>query len=225
MAFGVMAAMVAMKMVQGAQAAKSASMQSVAQNKMVSAYNAKVMQSTMDQVTEINLQRAQQRQQTTAAMYNAGLQGQSARDQVTLQAAATDTIGASVNDAIKTVNQKQDQATASAQDQYMRAIDQSNLMITKTIGDGSASMKDAVDDKGTQILNQAGMEAAGSVLGYFAGNMASGTTSAASGASSATADAGSSSSIDLWGRNADTTAGDNPFGLKFSFNSSNLLGN
>ena len=224
MAFGVMAAMVAMKMVQGAQAAKSASMQSVAQNKMVSAYNAKVMQSTMDQVTEINLQRAQQRQQTTAALYNAGLQGQSARDQITLQAAATDTIGASVNDAIKTVNQKQNQAEGSAQDQYMRAIDQSNLMITKTVGDGSASMKDAVDDKGTQILNQAGMEAAGSVLGYFAGQAASSTTPATSGADVSAAQ-GTSTSTDLWGRNADASAGNNPFGLKFSFNSSNLLGN
>lgn len=225
MAFGVMAAMVAMKMVQGAQAAKSASMQSVAQNKMVSAYNSKVMQSTMDQVTEINLQRAQQRQQTTAAMYNAGLQGQSARDQVTLQAAASDTIGASVSDAIQTVNQKQDQATGSARDQFSRAIEQSNLMIKKTVGDGSASMRDAVDDKGTQILNQAGMSAAGSVLGYFAGQMASGTDSAAATSTNATPDAGAATSTDLWGRNADTTAGNNPFGLKFSFNSSNLLGN
>lgn len=224
MAFGAMAAMVAMKLVQGAQAAKAASMQSVAQNKMVMAYNSKVMQSTMDQVTELNLQRAQQRQQTTAAIYNAGLQGQSARDQITLQAAATDTIGASVNDAIKTVNQKQSQAAGSAQDSFMRAIDQSNLMLNKIVGDGSAGMKDAVDDKGTQIMNQAGYEAAGSVLGYFAGGLAGGTASAAPGAAATAASSNTSSAMDLWGRNADATAGSNPFGLKFSFNSSNLLG-
>lgn len=224
MAFGAMAAMVAMKMVQGAQAAKAASMQSVAQNKMVMAYNSKVMQSTMDQVTELNLQRAQQRQQTTAAIYNAGLQGQSARDQITLQAAATDTIGASVNDAIKTVNQKQSQAAGSADDSFMRAIDQSNLMLNKIVGDGSAQMKDAVDDKGTQIMNQAGMEAIGSVAGYFAGSLAGGTNSAAAATSAAPSTAAATSSVDLWGRNSDALAGSNPFGLKFSFNSSNLLG-
>lgn len=224
MAFGVMAAMVAMKMVQGASAAKSASMQSVAQNKMVAAYNSKVMQSTMDQVTEVNMQRAQQRQQTTAALYNAGLQGQSARDQITLQSAATDTIGASVNDAIKTVNQKQSQAVGSAQDSYIRAIDQSNLMIKKITADGSNSMKDAVDDKGTQILNQAGMEAAGSVLGYFGGQLASGATSAAPAAGVSAAQGTSTSAMDVWGRNSDAAAGNNPFGLKFSFNSSKLLG-
>lgn len=224
MAFAAMAAMVAMKMVQGAQQAKAASLQSVAQNKMVSAYNSKVMQSTMDQVTELNLQRAQQRQQTTAAIYNAGLQGQSARDQITLQASAADTIGASVNDAIKTVNQKQSQAVGSADDSYMRAIDQSNLMLNKIVGDGSASMKDAVDDKGTQILNQAGFEAAGSVAGYFAGSLAGGTTSPASDAATTASTGNAASSMDLWGRNADAAAGSNPFGLKFSFNSSNLLG-
>ncbi|UNA01118.1 putative internal virion protein [Erwinia phage Loshitsa2] len=225
MAFGVMAAMVALKMAQGASAAKQASMQSVAQNKMVSAYNAKVMQSSMDQVTELNMQRAQQRQQTTAAMYNAGLQGQSARDQISLQAAASDTIGASVNDAIKTVNQKQSQAVGSAQDSFVRAIDQSNLMLKKVLGDASASMKDAVDDKGTQILNQAGMEAAGSVLGYFGGQMAGGTVSPGTAAPTSTAATTSTGATDLWGRNADAGAGNNPFGLSFKFQSSNLLGN
>lgn len=220
--FGVMAAQVAMQMVQASQQAKLASQQSVAQNKMIAAYNSKVMQSTMDQVTQINMQRAQQRQQTTAAMYNAGLQGQSARDQITLQAAATDTVGASVNDAVKTVNAKVGQAVGSAQDQYSRAIDQSNLMVTKLTGDGAASMKDAVDDKSTQIMNQAAWSAAGSVVGSLAGQAASSSNSS-SDSITTTGSSSTGGSTDLWGKNSSSSGGSNPFGLSFKFESSNLL--
>jgi len=225
MGWYVVAAKVAMQMIQGASAAKQAARQNVAQNKMIQTYNSKVMYETLQQVTQINLERAQNRQQTTAALFNAGLQGQSARDQITTQAAATDTIGASVQDAISTVNQKQSQAAGSINDQYMRAIDQSNLMLQKTIDQGSNSLKDSVADNSTAIMNQAGWGAIGSVIGQAAGQYASQTNGADKvGPVGESSKGSSSSAYDYQGlNNSNPSAGQNPFGLSFGFESSNLL--
>lgn len=224
MGWYVVAAKVAMQMINGASAAKSASQQSIAQNKMVQTYNSKVMYETLQQVTQINLERAQNRQQTTAALFNAGLQGQSARDQITTQAAATDTIGASVSDAISTVNQKQSQAAGSIDDQYMRAIDQSNLMLQKTIDQGSNSLKDAVADNSTAIMNQAGWGAVGSVLGQLAGDAAGKTGGGDKPAPISQAQGTPTGSYDYQGLNtSNSMASQNPFGLSFGFQSSNLL--
>lgn len=222
MGWYVVAAQVGMGLLNGVQSSKAASNQSVAQNKMIQSYNSKVMAETLEQVTQINLERAQSRQQTTAALYNAGLQGQSARDQITAQAAGTDTIGASVQDAISTVNQKQSQAAGTAVDQYQRAIDQSNLMLQKTIQQGSNSMKDAVADNSGAIMNQAGWGAAGSILGKLAGDAAStpGATPAPITAAQGTMTKGA---YDYQGLNTSSSAGSNTFGLSFGFNTNNLL--
>lgn len=224
MGWYVVAAKVAMQLINGASAAKSASQQNIAQNKMVQTYNSKVMYETLQQVTQINLERAQNRQQTTAALFNAGLQGQSARDAITTQAAATDTIGASVSDAIKTVNQKQSQAAGSAEDQYQRAIDQSNLMVQKTVDQGSNSLKDSVADNSTAIMNQAGWGAIGTVLGQVAGDAASKTGGDAKPAPISQAQGTPTGSYDYQGLNtSNPSASQNPFGLSFGFQSSNLL--
>lgn len=224
MGWYVVAAKVAMQLINGASAAKSASQQNIAQNKMVQTYNSKVMYETLQQVTQINLERAQQRQQTTAALFNTGLQGQSARDQITTQAAATDTIGASVQDAISTVNQKQSQAAGSIDDQYMRAIDQSNLMLQKTIDQGSNSLKDSVADNSTAIMNQAGWGAIGSVIGQAAGDYASKSGGDAKPAPISQAQGTPTGSYDYQGLNtSNSLASQNPFGLSFGFQSSNLL--
>lgn len=224
MGWYVVAAKVAMSLINGASAAKSAAQQNIAQNKMVQTYNSKVMYETLQQVTQINLERAQQRQQTTAALFNAGLQGQSARDQITTQAAATDTIGASVRDAISTVNQKQGQAAGSIDDQYMRAIDQSNLMLQKTIDQGSNSLKDAVADRSAAIMNQAGWGAVGSIIGKFAGDYASNSDDDTEPAPISQAQGTPTGSYDYQGLNtSNSTASQNPFGLSFGSQSSNLL--
>lgn len=223
MAFYVIAAKVAMQMIQGAQQAKAASQQSIAENKMIQKFNDKTMYSTMEQITQLNQQRAQQRQDTAAALFNVGIQGMSARDAITQQAAATDTIGASVSDAVATVNQKQGQAVGSAQDQYVRAIDQSNAMLGKITDSASNSLKNAVQDNSTAILNQAGLSAIGSVVGSVAGQMASNTTSAADGAKDLSGSAASKGSFDYQGYNSDATAGSNPFGLHYSFDTNSSL--
>lgn len=226
MGWYVVAAKVAMSLINGASAAKSASKQNIAQNKMIQTYNSKVMYETLQQVTEINLERAQNRQQTTAALFNAGLQGQSARDQITAQAAATDTIGASVRDAISTVNQKQSQAAGSTLDQYQRAIDQSNLMVQKTVDQGSNALKDSVADNSTAIMNQAGWGAIGSIVGQAAGQYASSSGGSDTAAPITKAQGTPTGSYDYQGLNTtNSNASQNPFGLSFGFQSSNLLSN
>lgn len=218
-------AQVASQVYAGSKQAKAAAETSIAQNKMVQDYNKKVMYETLQQTTELNLQRAQQREQTTAALYNVGLQGMSARDQITAQAAGTDTIGASVNDAISTVNQKQSQAVGSQQNDYMRAIDQSNIMLEKITTNGRNSLKNAVEDHSSEVMDNALMGAAGTVLGSMAGKYASGTNSTTPGAPITAAQGTPTGAYDYQGFNSDPNAAKNPFGLSFKFQSSNLLGN
>lgn len=222
MAFYVIAAKVAMSMIQGAQQAKAASQQSIAENKMVQKFNDKTMYSTMEQITQLNQQRAQQRQDTAAALFNVGIQGMSARDAITTQAAATDTIGASVSDAVATVNQKQGQAVGSTEDQYVRAIDQSNAMLSKITDSASNSLKNAVQDNSNAIMNQAGLSAIGSIVGSAAGQMASNTTSTAT-VQDMSGSVASKGSFDYQGYNSDATAGSNPFGLHYSFDTNSSL--
>lgn len=214
------AAKAAIALAQGVSAAKQESRNNIAQNQMIQAYNKKVMYESMEQVTQINLQRAQQRQQTSAALYNAGLQGQSARDAITTQAAATDTIGASVSDAISTVNQKQGQAVGSAQEQFTNAIEQSNLMISKVTRQGADSLKDAVSNNVTGIMNQTGWNIVGSIVGQTASNYASSNNSPAP-ASVSAAKGTTPVSYDLQGSNTNNSmASSNPFGLSFGFKGS-----
>lgn len=220
MGWYVVAAKAAMSLVQGASAAKQESRNNIAQNEMIQAYNKKVMYESMEQVTQINLQRAQQREQTAASLYNITLQGQSARDQITTQAAATDTIGASVSDAISTVNQKQGQAVGSAQEQYMNAIEQSNLMIKKTTQQGINSLKDAVSNNVAGIMNQTGWSIAGQVLGKVAGDAASSQSQDAPAPISA-AQGSTPISYDYQGANtSNSMASSNPFGLSFGIKGS-----
>jgi len=226
MGWYVVAAKVAMQLVNGASQAKQESLNNIAQNKMIMEYNKKVQYETLQQVTQINLQRAQTRQDTTAAIFNAQNQGMSARDQIVTQAAATDTIGASVNDAIATVNQKQGQAVGSAQDQFKRAIDQSNLMVTKATEQGLNSLKDPTKDNSTQIMNQAGWGAVGSVLGKLAGDATGGSKDTPAPISQASTSDTPIGSFDYQGANSDPLAGNNPFGLSFGFSTnSSLSGN
>lgn len=223
MGWYVVAAKVAMQMINGASAAKSASQTNIAQNKMIMQYNQKVQYEALQQITQINLQRAQTRQDTAAALFNVRNQGMSARDQIVSQAAATDTVGASVSDAISTVNQKQSQGVGQAYDAYARAIDQSNAMITKVTDQAANSLKDPTANNSASIMNSAGYGALGSVLGQLAGNATGGSQTDAKAAPITQAQGTPTGSYDYQGFNTSQSAGSNPFGLSFSFQSSNLL--
>ena len=215
------AAQVGLGLVQGSIASKQAAQQSTAANKATQAYNKQVLASSLEQVNQINIQRAQQRQQSAGALFNVRQQGLSARDQITTQAAATDTIGASVNDAVATVNQQQDQAEGSVYDQYKQAIAQSNLMLDKVTESGTNSLRDATKDTSQQVMNNAIVGAVGQVAGYYAGKAASGTNS--TNTTTDTASTKSSGGYDIHGYSLDSSVSKNPFGLSYGFQSSNLL--
>lgn len=216
-----MAAQVGLNLVQGSIASKEAAQASTAANKATQAYNTKVMTSTLEQVNQLNMQRAQQRQASAGALFNVRQQGMSARDQITTQVAATDTIGASVNDAVATVNQQQGQAEGSVYDQYRQAAEQSNLMLDKITDSGTNALRDPTQDTSKQVMDNAIIGSAGQVLGSVAGKAASGTNPAgAKAAPVTTADTGA---YDIHGYSLDSSVSKNPFGLSYGFQSSNLL--
>ena len=216
-----MAAQVGLNLVQGSIASKEAAQASTAANKATQAYNTKVLTSTLEQVNQLNMQRAQQRQASAGALFNVRQQGMSARDQITTQAAATDTIGASVNDAVATVNQQQGQAEGSVYDQYRQAAEQSNLMLDKITDSGTNALRDPTQDTSKQVMNNAIIGSAGQVLGSVAGKAASNTNPV--GAKAAPADNPSSGAYDIHGYSLDSSVSKNPFGLSYGFQSSNLL--
>lgn len=217
------AAQVGLGLVQGSIASKQAAQQSTADNKATQAYNQKVLYSSLEQVNQLNIQRAQQRQQSAGALFNVRQQGMSARDQITTQAAATDTIGASVDDAVATVNQQQDQAEGSVYDQYKQAIAQSNLMLDKITESGTNSLQDATKDTSQQVMNNAIVGAVGQVAGYYAGKAASGTNSTTTDTKASVSAAAGSGGYDIHGYSLDSSVSKNPFGLSYGFQGSNLL--
>lgn len=216
-----MAAQVGLNLVQGSIASKQAAQQSTAANKATQAYNKQLATSSLEQINQINMQRAVQRQQSAGALYNLSQQGLSARDQITTQAAATDTIGASVSDAVATVNQKQDQAEGSVYEQYRQAVEQTNLMVNKVTDSGIRNLRDATKDTSKQVMNAAILNSVGSVAGSLAGKAASGTNSA----SKTTGNSGTNlqGGYDIHGFSQDSSVSKDPFGLTFDFQSSNLL--
>lgn len=217
-----MAAQVGLSLVQGSIASKQAAEQSAAVNKATQAYNQKVLYSSLEQVNQLNMQRAQQRQASAGALFNVRQQGMSARDQITTQAAATDTIGASVNDAVATVNQQQDQAEGTVYDQYKQAVQQSNLMLNKITDSGINSLRDPTADTSKQVMDNAIVGAAGQVAGYYIGKAASSITPSTTDTRASVSAAGSGG-YDIHGYSLDSAVSKNPFGLSYGFQSSNLL--
>ncbi|WMX18820.1 hypothetical protein [Escherichia phage vB_EcoP_PAS7] len=70
-------------------------------------------------ISQLNLQRSQSRRQTSAALFNVQQGKQQALSQVGLQAAASDTVGASVRDAVATVNVQTDRQDTAVRAQQL----------------------------------------------------------------------------------------------------------
>lgn len=69
--------------------------------------------------TQQNLQSAQDARNTSAALFNIQIQNQDAKSQVQLQHASADTVGASVSDALSTVDVVTDRAASQAKRDYV----------------------------------------------------------------------------------------------------------
>lgn len=85
--------------------------------KVAKSQNKAAMSQLGKQINQINLQRAQNLEQTSAALFNIDIARDQATSQVQLQSAASGTLGASVKDAVSTVNTTADRQEASAYSQ------------------------------------------------------------------------------------------------------------
>lgn len=105
-----MFAAVAAQALAGGLAYKQAAKQQKQENEAISAYNSAVRATSARQLTEININRAVARSQTAQALDTARRQGLTETSARNLQAAASDTMGASVTQNLLDVQQQLDMA-------------------------------------------------------------------------------------------------------------------
>lgn len=168
-----------------------------AQIEVSKARNKAVIQQTAKQLNDIALQRAQSRGRTEVSLFNIQQQRLQAQSRVGLQAAASGTMGASVKDAVATVNTVAGRQEASVRDQQATQEEGFRLMTDKAVDSGLANMdmEDPYDNMFNSLLS-----VGASAVGQYAGNAASSTGSGSSTpGSGAAATQNTAPSYDLWG--------------------------
>ena len=176
-----------------------------AQNELSMAQNKLAIQNTAKQLNDIATQRAQSRDRTEVALFNIQQQKLQAQSQVGLQAAASGTMGASVKDAVATVNIVADRQSASVEDQQATQEEGFRLMSDKAVDNGLASMD--LDSPYERLFTSA-LGAGASMLGQWAGDKLSGgssNTTTSESTSTGTATSNTGSGYDLWGSKAGTS--------------------
>lgn len=161
------------------------------------AQNTAAMTQLAKGVTQINLNRTASRQRTAQALYNTQLQADQVRSQIGLQSAASDTIGASVQDAVSTVNIQEDRQTSSINRQQAQTEEQLRLQVDRAIDDTSARMD---WESGSDKLWNGLLSMGGQMAGQYAGGAMS-SLGSSSGASEGSTEPQSTNSTgyDLWG--------------------------
>lgn len=168
-----------------------------AQIEVSKARNKAVIQQTAKQLNDIALQRAQSRDRTEVSLFNIQQQKLQAQSQVGLQAAASGTMGASVKDAVATVNTVAGRQEASVRDQQATQEEGFRLMTDKAVDSGLANMdmEDPYDNMFNSLLS-VGASAVGKYVGDAASSSDSDSSTPGSGAA---ATQNMASSYDLWG--------------------------
>jgi len=137
------------------------------QNKADEAYNKAVRAASARQITEINLQRTAARQQTSQALSASQSQALGEQSNRGLQAAATDTMGASVAQNLQDVNIQLDQVSStlmqnaayqelSFDSQVYNTIDSARNAVrdlTSPLGSDYAALGQAVGAVGTSMVS------------------------------------------------------------------------
>lgn len=149
-------------------------------------------------LNQLNLNYAAQHDRTEQALFNSQLGADQSRSKIDLGAAASGTMGASVQDAVSTVNVAQDRQTVS----ILRTQDQADVQfeqsVNKAIDDTSANMD--WQSYGDKLFGQ--LIGAASQAALMAGSKAAEGAASSGGAEKAGASAPSTSSTfnyDLWG--------------------------
>lgn len=122
-------------------------------------------------ISQINLQRSQSRTATNAALFNVQQQKQQNLSQVGLQAAASDTIGASIKDAVSTVNVTSGRAEASAR---ANQAAQEEGFFQQSIALVDNADANTPKQKGQDIVFNAALSLAGSYAGSLGADAALG---------------------------------------------------
>lgn len=173
-----------------------------AQIEVSKARNKAVIQQTAKQLNDIALQRAQSRDRTEVSLFNIQQQKLQAQSQVGLQAASSGTTGASVKDAVATVNTVAGRQEASVRYQQATQEEGLRMLVDKTVDSGLANMD---MESGYDKMFNAALSFGGQILGQYVGNKLSETTPEPSASNSASAGSGAmaaqnaASSYDLWG--------------------------
>lgn len=172
-----------------------------AQVEVSKARNKAVIQQTAKQLNDIALQRAQSRDRTEVALFNVQQQKLQAQSQVGLQAAASGTMGASVKDAVATVNTVADRQSSGIRAQQATQEEGYRMMVDKAVDSGLANMnmEDPYDNMFNSLLG-----VGASAMGQYAGNAASSSDTVSSATTSGAASSGTATqsvgaSYDLWG--------------------------
>lgn len=171
-----------------------------AQVEVSKARNKAVIQQTAKQLNDIALQRAQSRDRTEVSLFNIQQQKLQAQSQVGLQAASSGTMGASVKDAVATVNTVAGRQEASILDQQATQEEGFRMLVDKTVDSGLANMD--MESGYDKMFNMA-LSVGGQMLGQYVGNKLSETTPEPS-APSVEPTAQNSFLYDLWGSRGDS---------------------
>lgn len=171
-----------------------------AQIEVSKARNKAVIQQTAKQLNDIALQRAQSRDRTEVSLFNIQQQKLQAQSQVGLQAASSGTMGASVKDAVATVNTVAGRQEASVRGQQATQEEGFRMLVDKTVDSGLANMD--MESGYDKMFNMA-LSVGGQMLGQYVGNKLSETTPEPSTAS-VEPTAQNSFLYDLWGSKGDS---------------------
>ena len=171
-----------------------------AQIEVSKARNKAVIQQAAKQLNDIALQRAQSRDRTGVSLFNIQQQKLQAQSQVGLQAASSGTMGASVKDAVATVNTVAGRQGAGVRDQQATQEEGFRMLVDKTVDSGLANMD--MESGYDKMFNMA-LSVGGQMLGQYVGNKLSETTPEPS-APSVEPTAQNSFLYDLWGSKGDS---------------------
>ena len=172
------------------------------QMKVAKAQNKAAMSKLGETITQINLQTAASRQKTSQAIFNNQIQTQQALSQVGLQATASDTVGASVKDAVSTVQIYSDRNEVAAR--RSQAMQEEGFFMQKqsAIQNTRASMdwESGSDKLFNNVISVVGQVAGKAAVDFAADYDDSKNAEKADGPTTGKADFG----YDLWGSKAGT---------------------
>lgn len=149
-------------------------------------------------LNQLNLNYAAQLDRTEQALFNTKVNAEQARSRVELQAAASGTVGASVSDAVSTVNVAEDRQVAGINRTQAQADTQYELNVNKAIDNASSSMDwESYGDKMFKQILSFGIQTA-TKLGEKAADSAANSNSGG-GSSNNAPSGGNGFNYDLWG--------------------------